>query len=253
VMVMDGSKAQVEGEFIRKLRFAGCHIKQTEPHTQSSNMGEGGVRELKRGVGRQMLQSGFPKRFWYDCIIREAYVRSHTSLDSFGLEGQVPERKFKGETVDISTISEYAWYEWVKFRDTAAKFPVSKIQFGRYLGAVVDIGPAMARKILKKNGSVMYRTSVRPLTPDEIQSPIEKKERKEFDIAIKKKFDASMDKNDLKDDPDYADFVTPTYDCYEDDEVSSSKMPDIDDIKEENDVDTYDQYVGAHVRVSHWG
>jgi hypothetical protein len=25
-------------------------------------------------------------------------------------------------------------------------------------------------------------------------------------------------------------------------------MPDIDDIKEEHDVDTYDQYVGAHVR-----
>jgi hypothetical protein len=26
-------------------------------------------------------------------------------------------------------------------------------------------------------------------------------------------------------------------------------MPYIDDIKEENDVDTYDQYVGSHVRV----
>jgi hypothetical protein len=58
-----------------------------------------------------------------------------------------------------------------------------------------------------------------------------------------------MDTSDFKDDPDYADFVTPTYDCYEDDEVSSSKMPDIDDIKEENDVDTYDQYVGSLVRV----
>jgi hypothetical protein len=57
-----------------------------------------------------------------------------------------------------------------------------------------------------------------------------------------------MYKNDFKDDPDYAYFVTPTYDLYEDDEVSSSKMPYIDDIKEENDVDTYDQYVGAHVR-----
>jgi hypothetical protein len=29
VMVMDGDKAQVEGEFRRKLRDAGCHIKQT--------------------------------------------------------------------------------------------------------------------------------------------------------------------------------------------------------------------------------
>jgi hypothetical protein len=43
--------------------------------------------------------------------------------------------------------------------------------------------------------------------------------------------------------------ATPTYDCYEDDEVSPYKMPDIDNIKEENDFDTYDQYVGAHVRV----
>jgi hypothetical protein len=70
VMVMDGAKAEVEGEFRRKLRDAGCNIKQTEPHAQSSNMGEGGVRELKRGAGRQMLCSGCPKRFWDDCIIR---------------------------------------------------------------------------------------------------------------------------------------------------------------------------------------
>jgi hypothetical protein len=72
-------------------------------------MGEGGVHELKRGVGRKMLRSGCPKRLWDDCIIREAYVRSHTSLDIFGLEGKVPEIKIKGETVDISTIVEYDW------------------------------------------------------------------------------------------------------------------------------------------------
>jgi hypothetical protein len=47
VMVMDGAKAQTEGKLRRKLRDAGCHIKQTEPHTESSNMDEGGVRELK--------------------------------------------------------------------------------------------------------------------------------------------------------------------------------------------------------------
>jgi hypothetical protein len=58
-----------------------------------------------------------------------------------------------------------------------------------------------------------------------------------------------MNKDDFQDDPDYADFVTPTYDCYEDYEFSPSKMQDIDDIKEEHYVDTYDQYVGARVRV----
>jgi hypothetical protein len=110
--------------------------------------------------------SSFVKTIWDDCIIREAYVRSHTSLDIFGLEGKTPEIKVKGETLDISTIAEYAWYEWFKFRDTAAKFPVSKIQLGRDLGTTIGIGPAMARKIIKNNGSVMYRKSVRPITPD---------------------------------------------------------------------------------------
>jgi hypothetical protein len=53
----------------------------------------------------------------------------------------------------------------------------------------------------------------------------------------------------FKDDYNYADFITPTYDLCEDDEVPSFKMPDIDAIKEDNDVDTYDLYVGARVRI----
>jgi hypothetical protein len=69
---------------------------------------------------RQMLSSACPNALWDDYIIMEAYVRSHTALDIFGLEGQVPESKVKGETVDISTIEEYDWYEWVKFCDTVA-------------------------------------------------------------------------------------------------------------------------------------
>jgi hypothetical protein len=176
-----------------------------------------------------MLRYGCPKRLWDDCIFREAYVRSDTSIDIYGLEGQVSEIKIKGETVDISTIAEYVWYEWVKFSDTAAKFPVSKIQLGRDLGAATDIGPAMTRKILKQNGSVMYRSSVRPLTQDETQSPTERQEHEKFDMAIEEKFGPAMNKYDFQNDPDYAYFVTPNYDCYEDDEVSPSKMPDIDD------------------------
>jgi hypothetical protein len=100
-------------------------------------------------------------------------VRSHTSLDIFGLEGQVPESKVKVETVDISTIAEYDWYEWVKLCDTASKFLVSKIQLGIDLGAAIEIGPVMARKILRKNGNVMYRKSVISLTPDDIKYPTE--------------------------------------------------------------------------------
>jgi hypothetical protein len=38
MMVMDGAKAQVQGGFRRKLCDAGCHIRQTEPHTKSDKL-----------------------------------------------------------------------------------------------------------------------------------------------------------------------------------------------------------------------
>jgi hypothetical protein len=51
-----------------------------------------------------------------DCLAREAYVRSSTTLDIFSLEVQVPDTIVKVHTSDISSLIEYAWYEWVKFR-----------------------------------------------------------------------------------------------------------------------------------------
>jgi hypothetical protein len=58
-----------------------------------------------------------------------------------------------------------------------------------------------------------------------------------------------MNTYDFQDGPDYADFVTPICESYEADKVPPSKMPDIDDIKKEHDVDPYYQYAGAHFRV----
>jgi hypothetical protein len=95
----------------------------------------------------------------------------------------------KGEPVDISNIAEYAWYKWLEFRDTTTSFPVYKIQVGRYLDAAIDIGPTMARKILKANGKVTYHTSVISITTDDIQSPNELKPAKTLMQLLKKDLD----------------------------------------------------------------
>jgi hypothetical protein len=107
------------------------------------------------------------------------------------------------------------------------------------LGASIDIGSTMACKILKKNGQVIYSTYVRSLTPDEIHSSSERKEREEFDAAMGKKYGFPMNEADFRDDTDYADFATPTSYFYKDDEVHASKMPDIDTVKSKDDVDSY--------------
>jgi hypothetical protein len=182
-------------------------------------------------------------------LVREAYVRSSTALDIFSLEGQAPDTIVKGHTSDISPLAEYAWYEWVKFRDTGQSFPDSKEWLGRDLRPAIDIGPAMSRKVLKINGQVMFRVSVRGLTLDEMQSPDKEKRRQEYDEAIKVKLGKGMQYHEFELDPDLADFVMPTHECYTYKKEPAFEMPGIDDL-DEHDVDTYDQYVGASVQLS---
>jgi hypothetical protein len=75
-MFMDGAKAQVQGEFFNKLRECGIHVKQTEPYTPTSNVTEGGAREMNSLVGKEQLRSNNPKVLWDYCIKRQSYVLS---------------------------------------------------------------------------------------------------------------------------------------------------------------------------------
>jgi len=54
-MVLDGSKEQCHGNFMRKLREADCHLRQTEPYPPWQQAAEGCIRELKQGVSRKMI------------------------------------------------------------------------------------------------------------------------------------------------------------------------------------------------------
>ena len=71
------------------------------------------------------------------------YIRSHTALDIFSLNGQVPETIVSGETADISPFALFKWYEWVMYHDMSIPFPKMPLVLGRNLGPAIDIGPAM--------------------------------------------------------------------------------------------------------------
>ena len=137
VMIMDNAQAQIKGKFRQKCRQVQTHCKQIEPHTPKSNAAENVINQLKTKVGLKMVKSKCPNRLWDDCLEREAYCRSCTALDIFGLGGQVPETIVSGETADISPFAIYDWYEWVKFRDSTVAFPDDKFVLGRDLGPVL--------------------------------------------------------------------------------------------------------------------
>ncbi len=65
-----------------------------------------------------------------------------------------------GNTADISHIAEFAWFDWVMFRDNVSAYPINKMTLGRYLGPAMDTGSALTFKILKANGQFVCRTTV---------------------------------------------------------------------------------------------
>ena len=178
-MVFDGSKEQTCGHFKRKLREVDCHGRQTEPYAA-----EGCIRELKRGVSRKMMKTGSPKVLWDHCIELEALIRSNTSNDIYMTNGEVPETIMTGSTADISHICEFAWYDWVMFRDNIPTFPDDKLILGRYLGPATDIGSALTAKILKANGQVVYRSTLRHLTDEETACSVHTANRKDLTTAL---------------------------------------------------------------------
>lgn len=73
---------------------------------------------------------------------------------------------------------------------------------GQDLGPAIDIGPAMARKILKENGQVVIRLTVHSLTNSELMSQNKKAKHKAFDAKVHEVLGDAFKPEDFKDDPD---------------------------------------------------
>jgi hypothetical protein len=146
---------------------------------------KGCIRELKQGVSRLMIKTGFPKKLWNHCIILMEMIRSSTTNSIYMTAGQVPETIMTGETADISQICQFGWFDWVMYHDPA-KFPDNKMILGRYLGPAIDVGSMLTCKILLPNGQYVCRSTLRHLNNDERNSEVHKAQRLQFDQAIKK-------------------------------------------------------------------
>ncbi len=85
-----------------------------------------------------------------------------------------------GKTADISQFCELSGYKWVKFCSTTISFPEDLLMLGKYLGPSIDVGPAMTTKILTPTGKAVYRSTYRPLMPEEIADPVKQDQMKAF-------------------------------------------------------------------------
>ena len=102
--------------------------------------------------------------------------RTFSANNVFELNGEVPTTVMKGETVNITHLCKFGWYDWVYFRDNAVTYPNDKWVLGTWLGPQ-----------FKDNGRCVYRSSYRHLTEDEPNRLEEKKKKESYDQLIHSK------------------------------------------------------------------
>ena len=202
------------------------------------------------------MSSKAPQKLWDHCLELEAYIRSHTALDLYELQGQVPETILSGQTADISPFVECKWYEFVRWYDIKAQFPQPREKYGRWLGPSLDVGPAMTAKILKENGQVLHLSTYRPLNDNELTDANELAEQSAFDQNIATTIGQPMTQERLKildsDTPTYPHFHDVEGDVQFDDERKGAWHTKGKEMQETTPEDL-DNYVGAQVNLPRQG
>ena len=167
-------------------------LRALEEGTPWANKAELYIGLIKEAVRKDMRESNSPLVLWDYCTERRARINNLTAKPRFNLEGTNAHALTLGDEGDISSLCQYKWYDWCYFREQQAVFPHNKEVLGRVLGPARGVGNAMCQWVLKSNGNVVPRRSLRPLTTAEIHSPTEIKRREVFDELICKRHGDSV-------------------------------------------------------------
>ena len=192
VGVPDAIICDAAGEHKSNKMRSFCHeigttLRLLERGTPWANKAELYIGILKEAVRKDMREADSPIKLWDYCFERRVQINNLTVKPRFNLHGTNPYTQLKNEEGDISNLCQYGWYDWVYFREKSAKFPHGQELLGRVLGPSKDSGNQMSQWILKSNGKVVPRRTLRPLRKEEIHSPVEEKKREIFNALIRKK------------------------------------------------------------------
>ena len=155
----------------------GTNLRILEGSTHWSNKAKFYVGLFKEAVRKDMIDENSPLFFWGYCAKRRALITKMTAKDLFQLQGKTPHSATFGEEGDISNVCQFSWYEWVYFRETTGKFPFPSYVLDRCLGPAKKEGNEMARWVLKQNGKIVPRRTMRKLTRDELVRELEVKNK----------------------------------------------------------------------------
>ena len=166
-LIFDGSMEQCmpNTEFMKSIQRDHIEWRNIEPYSHWQNRAEDAIRELRRRVRRNRIKKNIPPRLWsyqqrYECEILAMTARLKDERSAYEM--------VTGDTPDISEYVDFSFYDPVWFWDQPKDDGNPYI--GRWLGVSHRIGSAMCYFIINGNGAIESRTSVQPLSQDELMS-----------------------------------------------------------------------------------
>ena len=247
-IVCDMAKEQMSAKLKRFLNDIGTTLRALEEGTPWVNKAELYIKLMKEAVQIDMRESHSPLPFWGYCLERRVRVYNLTAQAYITVRGTNPHTLTLGEEGDISSLGQFVWYEWCYFCEHTTQFPHNQEVLGRVLGPARGEGNKIAQWVLKANGLVVPRLSVRPLHQSEVHSPSEQSKRQAFDTLIERRYGNSI--------------VVPTMPAkgcettepYEDDGQQQFTIPDIEDSVDStgrliNQCPAYDHIINVEVQM----
>ena len=255
-VICDPAREQSTNELKQYLSTVGATLRLLEQGTQWANRAELVIGQLKASVRSTMRKCFCPLVLWDYCLEWHARINNMTAKNLFQLKSQTPFFTVHGREGDISNLAMFSFYDWVYFKDNTEAFPMCDEILGRYLGPTEDVGSEMTSWILKSNGKVVPRRTLRPLNDVEERNEKEMEKRDIFDKAIAEKLGIIIKPEDsLKRDD-------PMFDLFnlDDDEEYSSNIPEADELTSPptdasgtvfDQQPLYDKLINAEVQLPH--
>jgi hypothetical protein len=248
-IIADPSREQTSEPLRKFCNEIGTTLRALERGTQWANRAELYIGLMKEATRKDMRETDSPLVFWDYCLERRVRINNLTAKDLFQLHGTNAYTATLHEEADISNICQYGWYDWCYFREHSNQFPFNREVLGRVLGPARGEGNEMAQWVLKSNGNVVPRRTLRPLKPEEMRSDTEQAKRKLFDELIERRWGSSINPPKMKNDSDNE------FEEYSDSDEDARLIPDIEDTvdatgKPLNQQPSYDAILNAEVRMN---
>jgi hypothetical protein len=171
-LVSDGAKAELYGRFGDVAKEYRIKQRVTEPYSGWQNRAEAAIREIKKGIQRATQRAMSPKRLWDYCGEWVTGIRRLTAHHIPSLHDRVPCEAIEGNTPDISEYAQFDRYQYVWYHDPAVRFPDDPKKLGQWIGVAHDVGSPMTFWILPASCKVLARSTVIPLSQDEMDDPL---------------------------------------------------------------------------------